>query len=71
MFTLPGKLQSRKFWVAIIGALFMVLNDGLGLGIDQETVENALMLLLAWLGVEGAADVVKGIRGGKPPAGGP
>lgn len=67
MFTLPGKLQSRKFWVAIIGALFMVLNDGLGLGIDQETVEDTLKLLLAWIGVEGAADVVKGLRNGKPP----
>jgi len=64
--SLPAKLQSRKFWVAIVGAVVMVLNDGLDLGISQETVDDALMLLMTWLGVEGAADVVKAVR--KPPA---
>ncbi|MEF3306693.1 hypothetical protein [Paenibacillus sp. GYB003] len=33
-----SKFKSRKFWMAIISAILVVLNDGLDLGIDNNTV---------------------------------
>jgi hypothetical protein len=33
-----GKLKSRKFFVAIVTALLIVLNQGLGLNLPEESV---------------------------------
>jgi len=30
------KLTSRKFWVAVASAAFIILSEGLGLNVDQE-----------------------------------
>ena len=32
------KLKSRKFWMAVISALLVITNDGLGLGLDKEAI---------------------------------
>lgn len=32
------KFTSRKFWLAVISGLLVIANDGLGLGIDEQTV---------------------------------
>lgn len=32
------KFKSRKFWMAVVTAILVILNDGLDLGIDSETV---------------------------------
>jgi hypothetical protein len=37
-----NKIKSRKFWMAVVGALLVVLNDGLGLNLPQ----SQLRLLL-------------------------
>jgi uncharacterized membrane protein len=54
----PSALKSRKFWMAIAGALLPVLNEQLGLGISQETLTMALLMLGSFIGVEGVADIV-------------
>ena len=33
---LKQKLTSRKFWVAVASAAFIILSEGLGLNVDQE-----------------------------------
>lgn len=33
-----NKMKSRKFWLAVISAVLIILNDGLNIGIDQEAV---------------------------------
>lgn len=33
-----SKLKSRKFWMAVVSAVLVVLNEGLDLGISSETV---------------------------------
>lgn len=32
------KFKSRKFWMAVISAALVIANEGLGLGIDEQTV---------------------------------
>ena len=54
----PSKWKSRKFWLAVVAAVFVVLNEGLGLGLPEETITAFVILILGWLGVEGTADVV-------------
>lgn len=54
-----NKLKSRKFWMAVVGALLVILNDGLELGIDNETVIAAAGLLMTWIIGESAVDTVK------------
>lgn len=54
-----NKLKSRKFWMAVVGAALVVLNDGLELGIDNETVLAAAGLLMTWIIGESAVDTVK------------
>lgn len=33
-----NKLKRRKLWMAVVSAILVVLNEGLGLGVDGETV---------------------------------
>lgn len=35
--TLKQKFSSRKFWMTLGGAVFSVLNEGMGLGISEQT----------------------------------
>lgn len=56
------KLTSRKFWLVILAAVFLILNDGLGMGLDEETITAFVILVLGYVGVEGAADVVSRIK---------
>ena len=32
------KLKSRKLWMAVVSGVLVVLNEGLGLGVNTETV---------------------------------
>lgn len=54
-----SKLKSRKFWIAVVGAVLVILNDGLDLGIDNETVMYAAGILITWILGESAVDTVK------------
>lgn len=50
------KFTSRKFILAVTGAVLIILNDGLDLGIDSETVLAFAGLLAVWIGGESAVD---------------
>lgn len=54
------KLRSRKFWMAVVSALLVVLNDGLGLGIDAETVLAFAGIVLGYIFGEAYADAHRG-----------
>lgn len=56
------KLTSRKFWLVILAAVFLILNDGLGMGLDEETITSFVILVLGYVGVEGAADIVSRLK---------
>jgi len=47
---LLSRLTSRKFWLTIAGGITFIAN---------RQYDNALWLFLGYIGVEGAADVVK------------
>ena len=51
------RLTSRKFLLALSGAVFIILNDGLSLGIDPEVYKYVVTLLVSFIAVEGAADI--------------
>ena len=56
------KLTSRKFWVAVLGAILTVVSEGLG----QEVPWEAVGILVAYILGEGASDVVGTFkRGGR------
>lgn len=43
------KLKSRKFWVAIIGALLVVLNNELEWGFSQETIYGFVGIIMTYI----------------------
>lgn len=43
------KLRSRKFWVAIGGALALILVDGLGVDLDKDSIIAVVGVLSAYL----------------------
>ncbi len=51
-----GKLKSRKFWMAIIGAGFVVISEGLGLGITEEQYMGIAGIVMAYLVAQGYVD---------------
>ena len=50
------RLRSRKLWIALIGALTLVLADGLGLNLEAETIGGVAAIVLAYLGSQGWVD---------------
>lgn len=50
------KLLSRKFILAVAGAVLIILNDGLNLGIDSNTVLAFAGLIATWIVGESAVD---------------
>jgi len=59
-----SKFLSRKFLLAV-GVVLLVIADKkftLGLGLDGDTVKALVIIALAYIGVEGAADVVGAIK---------
>ena len=52
-----SKWLSRKFLVAVFDALFIVLNEGLELGIPQDVYAYITGILIAYIVVEGARDI--------------
>ncbi|MGB9886769.1 MAG: hypothetical protein ACPLRW_07225 [Moorellales bacterium] len=54
---LKEKLSSRKFWAAVATAVFIVLNEGLGLNIDRETYWKIVALASAYIFGEAIVDV--------------
>jgi hypothetical protein len=54
-----NKWLERKFWLAIATAVLIILNDGLGFGLDEETILNIIKTILGWILIEGGVDATK------------
>ena len=54
-----SKLTSRKFWVAVASAAFIILSEGLGLNVDQELYWKLIALALGYIFGEAAVDVAR------------
>ena len=53
------KLTSRKFWVAVASAAFIILSEGLGLNVDQELYWKLAALALGYIFGEAAVDIAR------------
>ncbi|WP_422449203.1 hypothetical protein [Thermoanaerobacterium sp. DL9XJH110] len=59
MNTLKQKLTSRKFWVAVASAAFIVLSEGLGLNVDSDLYWKIITLALGYIFGETAVDIAR------------
>ena len=41
--------KDQEFWIAVVTAILIVLNEGLGLGIPEEVVWPVVLLILGWI----------------------
>lgn len=53
------KLKSRKFLLALSGAVLIVLNEGLGLGIDVDAYKYIVGVIMAYVAGESVVDVAR------------
>ena len=51
-----GKLKSRKFWMAVVTALLIVFNDGLGLELPTEAIMTVAGVVIAYILGESGVD---------------
>ena len=56
---LKQKLTSRKFWVALASAVFIILSEGLGFNVDSELYWKIVALALGYIFGEAAADIAR------------
>lgn len=56
---MKSKLLSRKFLMALATGILIILNDGLDLGLDKETIMSVVAIIGGWIFVEGGTDIVK------------
>jgi uncharacterized membrane protein len=56
------KLKSRKFWMAVIGGLLIVANDGLGLNLPKEAVMALAAVILSYIFGEAAVDAARALK---------
>ena len=54
---IPQQLKSRKLWLAIIAAVVAFGNAMWQWGLTEEQVWSVILPLLAFVGIEGAADI--------------
>jgi uncharacterized membrane protein len=50
------KFKSRKFWMAVVSAILIVLNEGLDWNIPAETVLSFVAVVLGYLFSQGYVD---------------
>ena len=53
------KLTSRKFWVAVASAAFIILSEGFGFNLDQELYWKIVALALGYIFGEAAVDIAR------------
>jgi uncharacterized membrane protein len=56
------KLKSRKFWIAVLSGLLVVLNDQMGWGIEPEAIKQFITIMVGYLIAEGAVDAAGAIK---------
>lgn len=52
-------IKTSEFWMVVIGALITIANDGLGLGLDRETIMNFAIMVAGYAGGRGLAKIGK------------
>ena len=53
------KLTSRKFWVAVASAVFIILTEGLGWNVDKDLYWKVVALALGYIFGEAAVDIAR------------
>ena len=53
------KLTSRKFWVAVASAVFIILSEGLGFNVDPDLYWKLITLALGYIFGEAAVDIAR------------
>lgn len=53
------KLSSRKFWVAVATAIFIILSEGLGLNVDSDLYWKLVTVALGYIFGEAAVDIAR------------
>ena len=56
------KLKSRKFWIAVVTALLVVANDGLGLNLPADSIKTVAEIVIAYIIGQGAVDAVSSLK---------
>ena len=56
---LKQKLTSRKFWVAVASAAFIIISEGLGFDVDKELYWKLVALALGYIFGEAAVDIAR------------
>lgn len=59
---LKQKLTSRKFWVAVASAAFIILSEGLDLNVDSDLYWKIVSLALGYIFGEAAVDIARTIN---------
>lgn len=54
-----SKFKSRKFLLALATGVLIVLNDGLGLGLDAETIMYVVTVVVGWIVGESGVDIAR------------
>lgn len=50
------KLKSRKFWVSVVAGLLIVLNDGMGMNLDNNTILGFSGIVISYVLGQSAVD---------------
>ena len=61
------KLTSRKFWIAVASAAFIILSEGLGFNMDQDLYWKIVTLALGCIFGETVVDVARAKKEEQPP----
>jgi len=61
--SLKQKLTSRKFLMALAGALILILNDGLGLGVPKDVYWQIVAIVIGYIAGEAVVDASRFLRG--------
>ena len=54
--------QKEKFWLAVVTAALVILNEGLGLNVPPEVVWPVVLLIFGWLFTDGVVEAAASIR---------
>lgn len=49
MTKIAALFRSRRFWLAMAAVAVAVLNDGLGIDLDESTIQTVVLAIAAWI----------------------
>jgi hypothetical protein len=60
--SLKYKMSSRKFWMAVVSAVIIICNEGLGLDLPTETLLSFAAVVAVWIWGEAHVDGVRMLK---------